>query len=185
VKVHRPRVDRTLYYGAPLGHHPKNLIVLHQTISPDLPGIKDIASVGAYLAHVGYAIHMIVDKDANSGAVTPEFETAVYEHATSGKLGVNHRSIGIEQVSYKTGIKGYWWGRPRELNKVARWCAYLCKKHGIPPVYDPTCQHGICGHWDVTRAGHVTGGHTDVQYPDYPTKWVAKAAATYMKTGWA
>lgn len=185
MKVHRPRIDRTLYYGAPHGRHAKSLIVLHQTISPDLPGVRDIASVGDYLAHVGYGIHVIVDRDGNSGAVHPDFETAIYYHAASGSLNANTRGIGIEQVSYKTGKAGYWWARSRQLHKTARWCAYLCKRHGIRPVYDPTCTNGIVGHWDVTVRGHVAGGHTDCQFPDYPTQWVARAAATYIKLGWA
>lgn len=141
--------------------------------------------MGDYLGHVGYGIHMIVDKDGNSGAVAPEFETAVYYHAASGALNANSRGIGIEQVSYKTGKAGYWWSRARQLNKTARWCAYLCKRHGIRPVYDPTCTNGIVGHHDLTVCGHVAGGHTDCQYPDYPTKWVANAAKVYMRMGWA
>ena len=97
----------------------------------------------------------------------------------------NTRGIGIEQVSYKTGDPRYWWKRSVQLHKTARWCAYLCKRHGIPPVYDPNARHGICGHYDVTISRGITGGHTDCQYPNYPTKWVAAAAKTYMKLGWA
>lgn len=184
--VRRPRVDRVLTYGAPHGKHAKSLIVLHQTISPDHAGLDDIAGVAGYLAHVGYAIHIINDVEGNSGAVLPEFETAVYWHAQSNDaLAVNSRGIGIEQISYKTGDPKYWWRRTKQLHKTARWCAYLCKRHGIKPIYDPFCINGICGHADVTKAAHVSGGHTDCQYPDYPTKQVALLARNYMRTGWA
>lgn len=178
--VRRPRVDVLLQYPAH-GHAKKTLIVLHQTISPDRKGLSDIQGVGGYLHQVDYGIHVITDLEGNSGAVAPEEETAIYWHVQ----GANTESIGIEQISYKTGVKNYWWHRAVQLNKTARWCAYLCKKHGIPPVYDPHAKHGICGHWDVTVSRGISGGHTDCQYPDYPTKWVAAAAKTYMKVGWA
>lgn len=180
--IRRPRVDVPLAYTAH-GHHPKSLIVLHETISPDYPGLKDIVGVGGYLGHVGYGIHIITDFEGNSGAVAPQEETAIFYHASSNAVvQANTRGIGIEQIGYTTSN---WWKRTKQLNKTARWCAYLCKKHGIPPVYDPNCHTGICGHADVTRAAHVAGGHTDCTYPAYPTKWVAAAAKTYMRLGWA
>lgn len=183
--VRRPRVDVPLKYTAH-GSHSKSLIVLHQTISPDYVGVKDVAGVGSYLSHVGYGIHVITDLEGNSGAVAPEHETDIYYHASSNTLiAANTRGIGIEQISYKTNAVGYWWKRAKQLHKTARWCAYLCKKHGIRPVYDPNCVNGICGHADVTRAAHVAGGHTDCQYPNYPTKLVATLAKNYMRLGWA
>lgn len=178
-KVRRPRVDLRMQF-APNGKAAKTLIVLHQTISPDLPGIVDIENVSAYLKHVDYGIHVIVDRDGNSGAVDPDLETAIYWHCK----GANDIGIGIEQVSYKTAVPGYWWPRFRQLCKTARWCAYLAKRHGIPLVYDPHGVKGICGHADVTRARGIAGGHTDCQYPNYPTKWVVRAAAWYARFGW-
>lgn len=178
--VRRPRVDVPLSYTAH-GTSPKTLIVLHQTISPDRTGVSDITGVGNYLHQVDYGIHIIDDLEGNSAAVAPDNETAIFWQVE----GANTESIGIEQISYKTGVSGYWWKRSRQLNKTARWCAYLCKTHGIPPVYDPLAKHGICGHADVTRTRGIAGGHTDCEYPDYPTKWVAAAAKAYMLTGWA
>lgn len=182
--VRRPRVDVHLNYAAH-GLARKNLIVLHQTISPDYKGLKDIEGVGGYLSHVGYGIHIIVDAEGNSGAVAPDQEGAIFYHASSGFLNANTRGVGIEQISYKTSEPGYWWKRLVQLHKTARWCAYLGKQHGIPMVYDPTCQTGICGHADVTKAGHVAGGHTDCEYPNYPTKMVARLAKSYRALGWA
>lgn len=182
--VRRPRVDVPLKYTSH-GTGKKNLIVLHQTISPDYVGVKDVVGVGGYLSHVGYGIHIITDQEGNSGAVAPDHETDIYYHAQSGSLLANTRGIGIEQISYKNAQSGYWWKRAKQLHKTARWCAYLCKKHGIPCVYDPSCRAGIVGHADVTRAGQVPGGHTDCEYPNYPTHWVVAAAKTYMKLGWS
>lgn len=179
--VRRPRVDVALNYASH-GHSPKNLIVLHETISPDYPGLKDLIGVGGYLGHVGYGIHVITDAEGNSAAVLPREETAIYYHAASGTLEANTRGIGIEQIGYTTSN---WWKRARQLNKTARWCAYLGKQHNIPMVYDPTCKTGICGHADVTRAGRVPGGHTDCTYPAYPTKFVAQLARNYRRFGWA
>jgi hypothetical protein len=183
--VRRPRVDVTLATNDSHGFSKKRVIVLHQTISPDVKGFGDISGVGHYLDTKGYGIHVITDIEGNSGAVPEAYEEAVFYHASSGTLNINTWGIGIEQISYKTGNPLYWWKRARQLHKTARWCAYLCKKHGIKPVYDPTCVNGICGHADVTRQGHVAGGHTDCEYPDYPTKQVARLARNYMRTGWA
>lgn len=180
--VRRPRVDVKLTY-ADHGHYRKSLIVLHETISHDAAGLSDIQGVGGYLSHVGYGIHIVIDLEGNSGAVAPQEETAIYYHASSGKLNANSRGIGIEQISMHTGVN--WWKRQVQLNKTARWCAYLCKKHNIRPVYDPTCTNGICGHADVTRAGDVSGGHTDCTYPNYPTKMVARLTKMYLLLGWA
>ncbi len=183
--VRRPRVDVPLSYAAH-GHNAKRIIVLHQTISPDSKGVKDIAGVGGYLGHVGYGIHVIVDSEGNSGAVAPSEETAIYWHAASNTpISANTYGIGIEQISYKNNDTGYWWNRLPELHKTARWCAYLGKQHGIPMVYDPTCKSGICGHADVTKAAHVYGGHTDCDYPNYPIKTVVRLAKMYRLVGWA
>lgn len=183
--VRRPRVDVVLPTNDQHGTHAKLVIVLHQTISPDVKGIGDIYGVGHYLDMEGYGIHVITDVEGNSGAVPEWAEEAIFYHCMSGKLEENTNSIGIEQVSYKTGDPKYWWRRARQLHKTARWCAYLCKKHGIPCVYDPTCRHGICGHADVTKAAPIPGGHTDCEYPNYPTKQVVRLARNYMRVGWA
>jgi hypothetical protein len=180
--VRRPRVDVPLSYSSH-GSYKKSLIVLHETISHDYPGLKDLIGVGGYLGHVGYGIHIINDFEGNSAAVAPQHETDIYYHASSGTLHANTRGIGIEQISMHTGVN--WWKRATQLHKTARWCAYLCKKHGIRPIYDPSCTNGICGHADVTRAGDVSGGHTDCTYPAYPTKQVALLARNYMRLGWA
>lgn len=179
--VRRPRVDVALAYPNH-GVSAKRYVVLHQTISPDYSGVKDIAGVGIYLKHVGYAIHCIVDKDGNSAAVSPAAEKNVYYHCQ----GLNQTSIGIEQVSYKTGEKGYWWKRPKQLHKVARWLAYYSKEHGIVLQHDPrlVLGSGVVGHADVTKALGISGGHTDCQWPNYPIKFVIQLAKTYRKFGW-
>lgn len=180
LSVRRPRVDVNLKYDAH-GYADKRLIVLHQTISADAHGLSDIQNVGHYLDVIGYGIHVITDVDGNSAAVSQPDERAIYWHVQ----GANEESIGIEQVSYKTGDPKYWWKRAKQLHKAARWIAYLSKQHGIPIVYDPSAQHGVCGHADVTKAKGIVGGHTDCQYPNYPTKWVVRQARIYRKTGWA
>ena len=178
----RPRVDYDLSdFGAPHGVHRKWLIVLHQTISPDAKGLKDGVSVGKFLHDEGYGIHVINDAEGYSGAVRPDLENAIYWQV----VGANSESIGIEQVSYKTGDPKYWWKRARQLHKTARWVAYLSKRHNIPLVYDPSAIHGVCGHADVTRAKHIAGGHTDCEYPNYPIKFVVNQAKIYRKVGWA
>lgn len=184
--VRRPRVDYVLATNDSHGSYRKSFIVLHQTISPDRVGTSDGEGVGHYLDNKGYGIHAIVDVEGYSGAVPRAHETDIYSHVSSGGLNMNSKGIGIEQVSYKTGDPQYWWRRAKQLHKTARWCAYYCKTHGIRPYYDPTCKlGGIVGHADVTRAGGVSGGHTDCQYPNYPTKQVALLTRNYLRLGWA
>jgi hypothetical protein len=171
------------------GTHDKNLIVLHQTISSDVLGLSDISGVYLYLKSKGYAIHMIVDAEANSGAVTPSNEADIYYHAQSSTAGaVNTRSIGIEIISKVPLATQYWWQRWNQMRKTARWCAYLCKKHGIRPVYDPTCKSGITTHYDVTKTYHVAGGHTDVRPVEeggaFPMKGFMRYVSVAYRLGW-
>jgi hypothetical protein len=171
------------------GTHSKNLIVLHQTISSDVIGLGDVQGVYLYLKSKGYAIHVIVDAEANSGAVTPGNEADIYYHAQSSVAGaVNTRSIGIEIISRVPLTSQYWWQRQREMRKVARWCAYLCREHGIPPVYDSKAVRGITTHYDVTKAWHVPGGHTDVRPVEeggaFPMGGFMRMVKTAYTLGW-
>ena len=67
--VRRPRVDVALNYASH-GHSPKNLIVLHETISPDYPGLKDLIGVGGYatVLALGAAMVFPVTVDASVAA---------------------------------------------------------------------------------------------------------------------
>ena len=77
------------------GRHPKDLIVLHETVSHDVPGLSDIMGVEQYLAAKDYGIHGCVDKEGNI-AWAYGLGNAIFWQCG----GVNERSVGIEQVSY-------------------------------------------------------------------------------------
>src|SRR5574337_1740718 len=79
------------------GRHKKDMVVLHETVSGDIPGTADIVSPARFLNQEGYGIHLVVDAEGKSGWLG-DAQAIVY-HAASGQGGVNTRSVGIEQVS--------------------------------------------------------------------------------------
>lgn len=185
--VPRPRVDvdvSTLIGSSRIhGHHAKDLIVLHETVSGDSAGVGDITSPARFLAREGYGIHLLVDREGKSGWLGDP--TAIVWHAASGTGNVNTRGIGIEQVSpiplHPSPVRfREWWARRRQLNKVAAWCAWLCQTQGIPIRYSDGREPGITTHWDVSHTYHVAGGHWDCwpkhKHGYYPVLYVVQKA---------
>lgn len=162
-----PRVDvdlRPYYKGEERGRHVKSLIVLHETVSPNRPGLTDITSPAAFLDRQGYEIHGIVDAEAHSAWCYDA--TAVYDHAASGIGNVNTRSVGFELVSEiplqpSPARFAAWWKRRRQLDKVAEWCAWLHHSEGIPLRYSDASKPGITSHWDVSNTYLQGHGHWD------------------------
>lgn len=161
--VPRPKVDldlRPYFKGEERGHSLKELIVCHETVSYNRPGIVDEQSVAAYMDASGLEIHGIIDSEANS-AWCYDAE-AIYDHAASGDGNVNTRSIGFELVSeipmLRPGLRfPTWWKRRRQLNKLAHWIAYLHAAEGIPIRYSDGRRPGVTTHWQVSRT--FLGGH--------------------------
>lgn len=193
-RVRRPRVDvdaRFEMLPHAHGHAPKDLFVCHETVSPDRPGLADVRSIEDYLARIDYGMHLVVDRDGNSG--WSDDPTAIYWHAASagsrGNGWVNTRGIGCEQISIPHTNPTYYWHRLKQLHKVARWIAFLNKwgpAHGIhiPIVYDPRCRAGVTTHFDVTACYGVPGGHTDCNPSRYPVRFVVRLARWYRRVGW-
>lgn len=161
--IPRPRVDvnsAPYFAGEERAHHSKSLIVCHETVSPNRPGLGDLRSVAAYMDSTGLEIHGILDLEGHSAwCMDPE---AVYDHAASGKGNVNTRSIGFELVSEIPTMPSplrfpTWRRRRRQLNLLARWCAWLHVTEGIPLRYSDATVPGITTHWDVSRS--YLGGH--------------------------
>lgn len=179
--VYRPVVQRdlsALFAGESKGRLDPKLVVLHTTESHDRPGLADIDGVAAYLDRhpQDLAVHLIVDKDGNSGAVLTvngNVAPVVFYHAG----GVNGEAFGIEQIGTASTTRAGWWLRPKQLVKVARWLAYFKAAYGIPLEHSTT--HGVCRHVDVSGKG----GHWDPG-PGYPFRFVLTLARTYYRFGW-
>lgn len=169
--MRRPRVDvdlRPYFQGEDRGHVRKELIVLHETVSHDKPGLSDITAPAAFLDSTGLEIHGIIDGEGHSGWAYDR--RAIYDHAASGSGNVNTRSIGFEQVSdipmldTKAERIAAWdpkGPRRKQLDKVAEWCAWLHFAEGIPLKYSDGRASGITSHWSVSKTFLGGDGHWD------------------------
>lgn len=148
------------------GRHPKDLIVLHETVSPNVKGIADIEGVENYLASKDYGIHGMTDNDGNI-AWALGLGDAVFWQAG----GVNERSIGIEQVSdvmvkhsSNADRKQAWAAMTQEIDATAELVAQIHRAWGVPLVYSDGDHPGVTTHWSVSQHHPESEGHTDC-YP--------------------
>jgi len=180
------------------GYHAKDQIVLHETVSENYPGLKDIRAVSSFLGTEDYGIHGITDADGNVAWALGQGQ-AIFSHTASrGNKGQGHtntRAIGIEQVSRvmldyrnrKDQIKA-WLRMSKEINATAKLVACAARAHHIPLVTSDGTKPGITTHWLVTNAYGVPGGHQDC-YPVnnggyYPLSLVIHLAKQYYSLGY-
>jgi hypothetical protein len=169
--VRRPRIHvdlRPYYKGEERGHAKKSLVVWHETVSHNRPGIGDITSPAAYLDQTGLEIHGMTDLEGHSAwSYDP---TAVYDHAASGSGRVNSRSIGFEQVSEvplendPAKRRALWdpdGPRKKQLDLAAHWAAWLFEELGIPLNWSQGNRPGHTSHWNVSRTYLGGAGHWD------------------------
>src|SRR3954468_6285664 len=105
----------------------KDLIVLHETVSGDIPGWKDINNVESFLAAKDYGIHGMTDLEGHI-AWAHGLGNAIFWQAG----GVNARSIGIEQVSNvmlkspsNAVRRSIWVARTKQLRATAKLIAAI------------------------------------------------------------
>lgn len=169
------------------GRHPKDLIVLHETVSGDVRGLGDIQAVEEYLDRIGYGIHGMTDREGYI-AWTLGLGNAVFYHAG----GVNSRAVGIEQVfrgaTDKVTDKVLWAVRDAELRATAKLCACICRAWKIPMVYSDGDHPGITSHWDVSQHHPESEGHWDCHPVHkggyYPILSVISVAKNYYRLGY-
>lgn len=176
------------------GHHPKSLIVWHETVSLNYRGLGDILSVSEYLDKLNYGIHGITDNDGNI-AWALGLGDAIFYHTQSGSGNVNSRGIGIELVSrvmldYKdrTDRIKAWLRMDKELNATAKLSAAVARAHKIPLVDSNGLTPGITTHWEVTKTYGITGGHVDC-WPShlggyFPKRTLIALTKQYYAAGW-
>ena len=153
------------------GRRDKDMLVYHETVSPDYKGWSDIRANSAYLDKINYGIHGLTDEDGNA-AWAYGLGNAVFWHTDSsgrrGQGGVNYRAIGIENVSkvmmdYPDNLARWraWWKRNDQIETLAMLSAWVCKTHDIPVVVSDGSKPGITTHWQVSNRFDVPAGHTD------------------------
>lgn len=172
------------------GYSPKDLIVLHETVSSDIPGWKDINNNAGFLDQKGYGIHGLTDAEGNI-AWAYGLGRAIFWQAG----GVNVRSIGIEQVSNvmlrspsNAVRRAIWVARDKQLRATAKLVAAISRAHGIPLVYSDSKHPGVTSHWEVSQHFTNSQGHTDC-WPVhrggyYPIMEVIYLARGYSKLGY-
>lgn len=170
------------------GYAAKDLIVLHETVSPDVQGLGDILSVEKFLAGKDFGIHGMTDAEGNL-AWALGLGRAIFSQAG----GVNGRSIGIEQVSNimlrspSNVIRRHLWAvRTKQIRATARLCAVLSREYGIPLRYSDGDHAGVTTHWSVSQHHPESEGHTDC-WPVhlggyYPALEVIRLAKIYRAT---
>lgn len=154
------------------GVHPKDMVVLHETVSGDYKGTSDLLAVARYMPHNGLGIHGIIDAEGFL-AWAVFMETAILWQCSSTDAhgvshGVNSRSLGIELVSnvmqkYPDRQRRFewWWARSAQLEKTAKVLAYLHRTHKIPLRISDGDAPGVTTHYNVSKTFAVPGGHTD------------------------
>lgn len=153
------------------GRHKKDLIVLHETVSPDYRGWSDVEQTSSFLDNKNYGIHGIVDLEGHT-AWAYSYGTALFYHASSyGRRGdglVNTRGIGIELVSRvmldePDNLHRWraWWRRNEQIEATAKLIATVARFHDIPLVINDSSSRGITTHWQVSNRWDVPGGHVD------------------------
>lgn len=179
------------------GLHAKNGVTLHETVSPDYPGLRDVTEVARYLAAKDYGIYAVIDEDANI-ACAIGLGKAIFYHAdsTGRRTGhVNTLKIGIELVSRvmleaptNAQRRKLWVARHKQLVACAKLCATLSHVHGWPLRASTGDAPGITTHWEVTHTYQVPGGHTDCWPVDkggyFPRNEVVALARRYRGQGY-
>lgn len=172
----------------------KDIIVLHETVSPDYVGWKDIRGVSEYLDNKDYGIHGITDKEGHI-AWAYNCGTCTFYHTASGAGFINTRGIGIELVSNimlteKDNTKRWqwWWSRNAQIDATAQLIAWISRTHKIPLVYTVGRKPGITTHWQITQTFNVVGGHVDC-WPRhlggyFPVQRIIARAAFYKSKGY-
>lgn len=175
--VRRPRVDvdargRVAVHG---GRQVPMFGVWHDTESHDAAGLRDLEAIVNYWVSQGDGLgaHIIIDKDGNSAYCAKPTQTtwAVAHHNTNG--------VHIELVGFAKFAPNAWFLRLKQLNKLARWMAWLNLEYGIP--LHEGVNLGWAGHADHSKV--YGGSHWDPG-TGFPRKWVLRRAKQYREKGW-
>lgn len=179
-------------------HDPKTLMVLHETVSPDVKGLSDMTGVEKYLKSVGYGIHGMTDEEGHLAWALNWGDAIFYQCG-----GVNTQSCGIEQVSpipsqlaakkiTVAKAQALWAAREDQLHATAKliacWHAVDPKNRPVKHVDGTGRAKGITSHYEVSQHFAASEGHTDCHPVHlggyYPILEVVDFAKTYVSLGY-
>lgn len=176
MSVRRPKIDLDAR-GIVATHGPHQPLrgVWHDTEGHDAAGIRDLLGVAQFWhgQNLGYGAQVIIDKDGNSAlcANPDEIVWCVENHNTG--------TVSIELIGFASFVPSVWLARPKQLDKLAKWMAWLRLEYGIP--LDHNVNKGWSGHADQSKA--FGGSHYDPG-TGFPSKLVLARARHYYKAGW-
>lgn len=169
--VRRPRVDLRGTVETHGPHRPVRIVV-HTTECNDAPGVRELEGVLSFWRRQdrGFGAHVLIDKHGNSALAAP------FDRITWAVRGANTGSIHFELIGFARFSPQAWWLRLAQLNKLAKWIAYLNKEHGIP--IQRSIVAGVAGHREFPGNDHTDPGRF------FPWGYVLRRARQFRLNGW-
>lgn len=154
------------------GHHDLVRGIWHDTESHDFAGIQDLQGIVNFWNRQGkgYGAHVIIDKDGNSALCANPNE--ITWHTGLRNTG----SWGMELVGLARFSTHLWVVRYKQLQKAAKWMAWLNLEFDVPLRFD--IEHGWSGHRNQPRQFHTDPGLF------FPKAMVLRWANGYRENGW-
>jgi len=154
------------------GRHLPVRIGIHTTECHDAPGIREMEGVVGFWKRQGMGLgaHVLIDKDGNSCLA------ADFHHICWAIKGANTGTVHFELIGFARFSPKVWWSRLKQLNKLAKWIAYLNYEYGIP--IDRSIHRGVAGHNEFPGNDHTDPGKF------FPWKYVLRRARQYRENGW-
>jgi N-acetyl-anhydromuramyl-L-alanine amidase AmpD len=163
--------------GATHGDQHPVAIVIHCTISPNIHGVKDVLAIPNFwkIQDKGYNAHCVGDGEGNT------VKCALDSKICWAVAGSNTGRLHFELIGYDTYTAKQWLHDYRAGTKeAAKWCAYWCHRHGIPPR--TSVIHGIATHAMYSATYHISD-HTDPG-KNFPWQQFIAWVQWYYKNGW-
>lgn len=154
------------------GYHDLTRGIWHDTESHDFSGIRDLEGIVRFWVNQnrGYGAHVIIDRDGNSCLCANPHE--ITWHTGERNTG----SFGVELVGWARFTPRLWLLRPKQLDKLARWMAWVNLEFDVPLSFG--INNGWSGHRDQPRQFHSDPGL------GFPKGFVLRLANSYRRDGW-
>jgi hypothetical protein len=171
--VRRPRIELDCRDDvATHGNHTPVRGGVHTTECGDSPGTVEMQGVVDFWRRQnrGLGAQILIDADGNSclGADLHKICYAI-KNANTG-------TVHVELVGRAGFLPTIWWLRLKQLNKLAKWMAYLNLEYGIPIVR--SVDHGWAGHNQFPGNDHTDPGRW------FPWRYTLRRAQQFRENGW-
>lgn len=147
--------------------------VVHDTECGDLSGTAEIGGVVNFWMRQDERLgaQLLIDSDGNSGlAADPDEITWAVARRNTG-------TFHVELIGFAYFHRFQWLRRRKQLDKLARWMAWLNLEYGIALRFD--IDYGWSGHRNQPNANHHDPG------PWFPWDKALSKANKYRKDGWS